>query len=110
MKKDKPANSNSRFFVAALAIVALAFVSFFILSKGKGTGELRAPGGFGLKVKGEEPQKGSPGVSIRDAQSGGNVRARDESGRGVELEKVKAEKDIEAVNSQVLSTNGPPKN
>jgi len=82
-----------------LGILALAFIAFFYVFRHKGKGEISGPLGLKLKVEGSNEPASQPGVNIKDAEAGGNLRARDTTGRGVDLEKVKAKGDIEATSS-----------
>jgi hypothetical protein len=61
---------------------------------------------MGIKVEGESQTPLQPAVKISDAQAGRNVIGEDATGRGVDMEKVRASNDIKAIN---YSSNSPPK-
>jgi hypothetical protein len=89
-----------------LGILALVFIAFFAVFRNKGKGKIKGPFGMGLEVEGSNEPASQSGVKIKDANAGENVRAKDSTGRGVDLEKIKAKGDIEATSS---SGDPPPK-
>jgi hypothetical protein len=89
-----------------LGIIALVFIAFFAVFRKKGKGEIKGPFGLGLKVEGGNESASPAGVKIKDADAGGNVLAKDSTGQGVDLERIKAKGDIEATSA---SRESPPK-
>ena len=85
----------------ALGILALVFIAFFAVFRSKGKGKIKGPFGTSLEVEGANEPAAQPGVRVKDAQAGGNIRAQDSAGHGVDAEKLKAKGDID------LSTSGP---
>jgi|SRR5580765_2587415 len=98
MKKMKPE-------LIALVIVVLAFIAFLVLPHGQTEGTITVFG-IKLKVRGNNQPTTQPGLKIKDADAGGNIKLNDTTGKGIEGEKLKAAKDIEATSS---SSNSPPK-
>ena len=85
--------------LCVLALVALGFLAVF---RGRGELEIDAKKGK-LKAKGENPLPPAvvpPGVKIKDAEAGKDVRAHAVGTGGVELEKVKAKGSIEATHQE----------
>ena len=85
--------------VICLGLIIIAFVAFFLIFRNKGKGEIKGPFGMGMKVEGSNEPTSQPGVSVKDAQTKGNIRAKDETGRGAVAEKLKAGGDIDISSS-----------
>ena len=86
--------------IIAFALVVIVGLLIFRRVRAK----IRGPLGTGVEIDASnEPASPSPAVRVSEAKSrSGGVTARDETGRGVEMSKVKAERDITA-------TSTPPK-
>ena len=95
--------------VIGLVILGIVGVVFAVRYRGKG--KLTVKSAFGsLKAEGENPPLASSvatGVKVKEADAGGNLRARSEGVGGVDLEKVKARGDITATSTTVQTR--PPK-
>ena len=87
----------------ALGILALVFIAFFAVFRNQGKGKVKGPFGMGIEVEGTNESKSQPGVSAKDIEAGGSVRAKDETGKGAVAEKVKAKGDVE-----ISSSHGSP--
>ena len=83
----------------ALGILAIVFIVFFLIFRSKGKGKIKGPWGMGIEVEGSNEPVSKPGVKIKGAEAGGNVRATDATGRGVDIEDIKAEGDIDVSSS-----------
>ena len=95
--------------VIVVGLFGLIILGFVWRYRTKGKAQIKGPFGTGLKVEGENaPGLGAPapGVRLKDAQAGGNIRAQDATGRGADAEKLKAKGDIEVTSSAGLP---PPK-
>ena len=91
--------------VIGFGILALAFIAFFAVFRSKGKGKIKGPFGMGMEVEGSNETRSSPGVQIKNASAGGNLRATDATGRGVNAKNVNAQGDVEISSSGGL----PPK-
>ena len=89
--------------IIGLGILALALVAFFAVFRNKGKGKIKGPFGMGLEVEGSNETTTQPGVSVKDAQAGRNIRANDATGKGAVAQKLKAGGDID-----ISSSSGPP--
>jgi hypothetical protein len=85
--------------VVSLGILAIAFIAFFLIFRNKGKGKIKGPWGMGIDVEGSNETTPQPGVDIKDAQSGGSIRVKDATGKGVVAQKLKADGDIEVSSS-----------
>jgi hypothetical protein len=94
--------------VIVMGILALVFVAFFVVFRGKGKGKIKGLFGTGIEVEGANDPRPATGVRIKDAQAGGNILADNKGAGGVDLEKVKAARDITARNSP-NQVEPPPK-
>jgi hypothetical protein len=76
----------------AVGILALLVIAFFAVFRGKGKFSLKTKLGE-VKAEGENPPPPTsvaPGVHIKDAEAGRDIRAHSSGSGGVDLEKVKA--------------------
>ncbi len=94
--------------IIALGILALVFIAFFAVFRGKGTGKIKGPFGMGIDVEGANNPDSPVGVRVKDARAGGNLRAQDATGRGVDAQKLRAAGDIE-LGSSGGGAPAPPK-
>ena len=85
--------------VIVFGILIVGFIVFFAIFRKKGKGKIKGPWGMGMEVEGSNEPSSQPGVQLKDAQAGGNIRARDATGRGLSGEKLKAGGDIEVTSS-----------
>ena len=88
-----------------LGILALVFIAFFAVFRNKGKGKIKGPWGMGIEVEGSNQNTPQPGVDVKDAQAGGNIRVSDATGEGAVAQKLKADRDIEISSSP----GAPPK-
>jgi hypothetical protein len=88
-----------------LGIIALVFVAFFAVFRSKGKGKIKAPFGLGMEVEGRNESTSQPGVAVKHAQAGKNIRMSDATGKGAVGEKLKAGGDIDVSSS----SESPPK-
>ena len=91
----------------ALGVLALVLIAFFAVFRSKGRFKAE---GLGVKVQAEgenAPPAGAgtsaPGVRIKNVEAGGNVRAEDHTGRGVDVEGAKA------IRGDVTATSESPR-
>jgi hypothetical protein len=94
--------------VIVLAILALVFIAFFAVFRNKGKGKIKGPFGMGIQVEGVNDPPPATGVRIKDAQAGGDILADNKGAGGVDLEKVKAARNITATNAPSQGQS-PPK-
>jgi hypothetical protein len=94
--------------IIALGILALVFIAFFAVFRSRGKGKIKGPFSTGIEVEGANEPESPVGVRVKDARAGGNLRAQDATGRGVDAEKVRAEGDIE-LGSTGGGAAAPPK-
>jgi hypothetical protein len=90
-----------------LGIIALVIVGFFVVFRGKGKFSLKTRFGEAT-AEGENPVPPSAipsGVKIKEAEAGRDVRASSSQG-GLDMEKIKAKRDIEVSHS---TTDPAPK-
>ena len=96
---------------SVIGLVILGIVGMLFAVRYRGKGKLTVKSAFGsLKAEGENPPLASSvatGVKVKEADAGGNLRARSEGVGGVDLEKVKARGDITATSTTVQTR--PPK-
>lgn len=80
--------------VLIVALVSLVLVGFFAVFRFRGRFKLWGP--FGVRAEAEGANEPSPGVRGKDlvARHGG-LTARDESGQGVDVEKVRVAGNID---------------
>jgi len=81
--------------ILALGVITSAFIAFFIVFRSKGKGEIKGPFGIGLKVEGANQPENKAGLRLSKAQAGGDLRAQDRTGLGLDVEKVKAQGNID---------------
>jgi hypothetical protein len=93
--------------IIALVILALVFVAFFTVFRSRGKGRIKGPFGMGVDVEGANEPDSPVGVRVKDARAGGDLRAHDATGRGVDAQKVRAAGDIELGSKSEGA--GPPK-
>jgi hypothetical protein len=89
--------------VICLGLLVVGFVFFFFVFRSRGKGEIKGPFGLGMKVEGSNEPASQRGVTVKDAEAKGNIRATDATGKGASAEKLKAGGDIE------VSSSPPPK-
>lgn len=95
--------------IVGLCILALVVVAFFTVFRGKGKFKIKTKFGEAT-AEGENPPVPTAvpgGVRIKDADAGGNLRARSTGVGGLDLEKIKAKGEIDAAHSP---NDSPPKN
>lgn len=84
-----------------VAILAALILGFFFVFRGKGKFSIRTP--FGVaKAEGENPpppKAVAGGVRIKGAEAGRDLNAQSTGEGGVDLEKVKAKRDIKATHT-----------
>ena len=90
-------------YYIAIAAVLVAIAGFWIFRR-RARLRIKGPGGASFDFSGSnEPSAPVPGVRMKDVTSQkGAIIAADQTGRGVEMDEVKAQKDI-------LATSRPPK-
>lgn len=89
--------NNSK--VKILALLVLFAILFFLGFQQQGKVELE---GFGVSLKMGGSNSPEPGVKGKDLESHRNIQAEDKAGRGVAMEKAKADRDI------ILTNDTPP--
>jgi hypothetical protein len=89
--------------VICFGVLVLAFVSFFLIFRSKGKGGIKGPFGIGMNVEGSNEPVSQPSVIVKDAEAGGSIRVKDDTGKGAAAEKLKAVGDIE-----ISSSHGTP--
>jgi hypothetical protein len=89
--------------VLLIAVFALVVIVGLMISR-RVRARIKGPLGSGLEIEtSKEPVSPSPAVKVSEAKSrSGGVAARDETGRGVEVSKAEAGRDV-------IATNVPPK-
>ena len=90
--------------LAVVGVFALVAIAAFLMYRRKAKVSIKAPFGAGVDIDASnEPAAPSAAVRVSEAKSrSGGLTARDETGRGVEVNKVEVERDISA-------TSTPPK-
>ena len=83
--------------IIIIAVFALVAVTAFLVFRQRAKVDIKGPWGSGLHVDASnEPSPTNPAVVVKDATSAsGGLRARDETGRGADVQRVQVEKDIE---------------
>lgn len=96
--------------VLVLALLALVAVAFFMVFRHRGKLKMQGPFNTGLEMDGSnEPAAPGPGVRADDLSSEeGGLTARDESGRGVDVKRVRTKNDINLTTSSPEGRD-PPK-
>ena len=92
---------NTLAVVIVAAIFAGIVIFFFTRFLGKGKFKIKTALGE-VSAEGSNPTTPSPapaGLNIKDIQAGGNIRAKDETGKGLSAEKLKADGDIDVSSS-----------
>ena len=91
--------------VIVTAILAVVFISFFLLFRNRGRGKLKGP--FGTGLDGAGSNEAQP-TTLKNAQAGGNVRLSESGGRGVLGTNIKVGGDID-ISSSAPTATPPPK-
>ena len=104
---------NSTLVLIALAILAIMVVIvvwvLFRRNSGRLETEIEGPGVKARVKASTQPPPTEPAITIKDAKSyDGGVDARDETGRGANLEKIETKGDIKAIVT-APPDNTPPK-
>jgi hypothetical protein len=95
---------NSTMMVVVVIVLASVAIVAFLIYRLKAKVSIKGPMGTGVEIDASnEPVAPSAAVRVTDAKSrSGGLTARDETGRGVDVNKVEVERDITA-------TSTPPK-
>jgi hypothetical protein len=94
--------------IIIVALFALIIVGGFIVYRQRSKVDINTPFGSLKMESSNDPPPQQPGVTIEDATSrGGGIEGRDKTGRGVEVRRVDAQKDIQASSEMPDSPSDP---
>jgi hypothetical protein len=92
-------DSSTLFIILFLILAAVVLVGFF-LYRGSTDAEITGPGGFRMRFMGKgrkdaaPPPAPAPGVKAKNVTAGRDAGFHDETGRGTDVEDIKAERDV----------------
>ena len=87
---------NNTVLVVVIGLFALVLIVALIAFRKRVRGNIKGPMGTAMSLDASNPQP-TPGAIIEDAESqGGNVVAKDLTGRGASVRRAKAQQDIKA--------------
>jgi hypothetical protein len=92
---------NPTMIVLVIVLFALVVIAAYQHYRKRVKVKIHGPAGTGLELEAsDESATPAPGVKVTDAKSrSGGLTARDETGRGVEVNKVEVERDITATSA-----------
>ena len=94
--------------VIVLALLVILALGFFLIFRRRGKVNLKGPLGTAIELEGSnDPAVPAPGVKARDITAEtGSVSAKDKSGRGVDVARIMAHKNVTLTNEAPGGSSG----